>query len=153
MNLTAGWKDPAPPTPPRGARLANPQAAAHPSYSSQSLFSIYVHTDPAYDGFHPGSLFHGREITPQIEGHRYSHSLSRILLLLLEAALNDPQVGPPFSRPFCRQPPLWTCSPSGGSPPEAVLWSMVPLQVRNATRCLYSFVPGLDVVVFNGCSE
>lgn len=67
-------------------------AAQHPSYADQSLFSIYVHTDPAADPFPPDSLFHGREITPRIEGRRWMHSLTRVFLLLLEAALYDTEV-------------------------------------------------------------
>jgi Core-2/I-Branching enzyme len=80
-------------TPPRrGARLRDPLKPAHASYAGQSLFSVYVHTPPDFEGYPSTSLFHGREIAPSIKAARFTHQLSVISLLLLEAALYDPQV-------------------------------------------------------------
>ena len=77
---------------PRGARLARPDRAPHPVYAAQSLFSIYVHTAPTFAEYPETSVFYGREITPATPAERFRHSLGRVSLLLLEAALYDAAV-------------------------------------------------------------
>ena len=78
--------------PRRGAKLRNPSATPHPLYAAQDLFSVYVHASPGFQGFNQRSVFHGREIEPSIEAERFTHSLGKLTLLLLEAALYDTQV-------------------------------------------------------------
>lgn len=92
--LKQSWKpnppDYVPPT--RGARLKDPSLAPHPVYAAQSLFSAYVHSAPEFEGFNESSVFHGRNIVPSIKAERFKHSLGKVTLLLLEAALYDTQV-------------------------------------------------------------
>lgn len=78
--------------PRRGARLKDPSATPHHLYASQSLFSAYVHTAPDFEGFDESSVFYGREIEPRLQAERFTHSLGKLTLLLLEAALYDAQV-------------------------------------------------------------
>lgn len=80
--------------PRRGASLKNPSATPHPLYAAQQLFSVYVHAQPGFAGFNESSVFHGREIEPSMEAGRFKHSLGKLSLLLLEAALYDNQVCP-----------------------------------------------------------
>lgn len=61
----------------------------HPIYEAQGLFSLYVHVPPEFEGYTADSVFYGREITPSTHGERFRHSLGKLSLLLLEAALND----------------------------------------------------------------
>jgi hypothetical protein len=58
----------------RKAALKHPDAECHPVYASQKLFSMYVHAQPGFDGHPRTSIFHGREIAPQV---RASHRLAR----------------------------------------------------------------------------
>ena len=90
--LEASWRPRKQPLHGRGAALANPSATPHPVYRHQRLFSIYVHTSPSFHGYGRSSIFHGREIVPKIEAQRFTHSLGRIALHLLEAALLDTTV-------------------------------------------------------------
>lgn len=76
----------------RGAKLLDPSVPPHPIYAAQELFSLYVHVPPEFEGYTPDSVFYGREITPSTHGERFRHSLGRLSLLLLEAALNDVSV-------------------------------------------------------------
>ena len=90
--LAASWTKRPAPLPTRGAALRTPSAAPHPVYAAQPFFSIYVHTPPSFDGFVASSIFHGREIVPQLPAQRFTHSLGTVSLLLLEAALLDTAV-------------------------------------------------------------
>jgi Core-2/I-Branching enzyme len=76
----------------RGPKLLDPNVPPHPIYAAQELFSLYVHVPPEFEGYSPDSVFYGREITPSTHGERFRHSLGKLSLLLLEAALNDEQV-------------------------------------------------------------
>lgn len=53
---------------------------------------MYVHVPPEFEGYEPESIFYGREIKPSTHGERFRHSLGKLSLLLLEAALNDLEV-------------------------------------------------------------
>lgn len=89
--LADSWqKTPKGPLPARAARLLDPSVPPHPIYAAQELFSLYVHVPPEFEGYTPDSVFYGREITPITNGERFRHSLSKLSLLLLEAALNEP---------------------------------------------------------------
>jgi hypothetical protein len=92
IDVTNSWHPQVGPLPRRGARLKDPLAVPHPTYAAQTLFSIYVHTDPSFQGYPTSSIFYGREIVPQMHGKRFSHSLTSIALLLFEAALMDTAV-------------------------------------------------------------
>jgi hypothetical protein len=78
--------------PKRGARLRHPLRTSHPIYASQSLFSVYVHAAPEFEGFNESSMFYGREIIPSMKAERFNHSLGKLAMYLLEAALYDTQV-------------------------------------------------------------
>ena len=90
--LTASWQPRTEGPKLRGARLKDTSKTPHPVYAAQSFFSIYVHARPEFAGYPPSSIFYGREISPETDAQRFSHSLALVSLLLLEAALNDPAV-------------------------------------------------------------
>lgn len=91
--MAISWqKTPKGPLAARGAKLLDPSAPPHPIYAAQELFSLYVHVPPEFEGYTEDSVFYGREITPSTHGERFRHSLGKLSLLLLEAALNDSQV-------------------------------------------------------------
>ena len=90
--LEASWQRASEPLPLRGAKLASPRAEPHPVYAAQRLFSMYVHTPPGTEAYPPESIFHGREILPHAESTRFTHSLAKLSLYLLEAALMDTTV-------------------------------------------------------------
>lgn len=82
----------------RADKLREIQAACMPAFMDRSrsvserqfLFTVYVHTHPAFRGYRNFSMFHGKVIPTRIVAKRGQHSLTDAERLLLVEALRDP---------------------------------------------------------------